>query len=150
MEASRTNHEIVFGTTRAVVASGVVVGRNCSRQRLLVNRVRHLHSALGILSRGGKTDGKGFVNTIWKFPLKMIDDQFVQMPNGAQILTAQCQGEELCLWALVNPKAEKKPRHIEIFGTGHPVPKSMGVDRRYIGTAQQHNGILVWHVFERA
>lgn len=41
------------------------------------------------------------MKTIWKFELKVGDKQTVEMPEGAEILTAQFQGDTLCLWALV-------------------------------------------------
>jgi len=86
--------------------------------------------------------------TIWKFPLKVTDGQNITMPIGAEILTIQTQNEEPYLWALVDPKAETESRHIEIFGTGHPVGYDMGVSRKYISTFQIRNGQLVFHAFE--
>lgn len=88
--------------------------------------------------------------TIWKFVLAITDRQQVPIPFGGECLTVQFQGEALCLWALVNPSNSAEERLIEIFGTGHPIYEDMGVQRNYIGTAQQHGGALVWHVFERA
>lgn len=83
---------------------------------------------------------------IWKFPINIIDEQEVEMPHGAEILSAQMQGEELCLWALVSPACNKTSRTIEIFGTGNPITPAT---RKFIGTAQMFGGRLVWHVFER-
>jgi len=48
---------------------------------------------------------------------------------------------------MVNPKAPKQRREIEIIGTGNPTEEA---NRRYIGTFQQLGGRLVWHAFERA
>lgn len=86
--------------------------------------------------------------TIWKFELKTTDNQFIEMPKGAQLLAVQTQFDKPCVWALVNPKAEKEKRCFEIFGTGHTVSSDMGTDRNYIGTYQLHGGSLVFHVFE--
>lgn len=90
------------------------------------------------------------MKTVWKFPIDATDRQTVMMPRGAQILSAQVQGEQLCLWALVEPTARKEPREIEVIGTGAPAPDCT---RCYIGTAQQGTWsspglILVRHVFE--
>jgi len=85
------------------------------------------------------------MNTIWKFPLAVTDEQSVIMPEGAEILCAEVQHEQLCLWALVNPDAPKQRRIIEVFGTGHDMPDGC---RKYIGTVQMMHGSLVWHVFE--
>lgn len=83
--------------------------------------------------------------TIWKYPLAITDRQIIMVPYGAGTLTVQAQGDSLCLWALVNPDAPKKPRVIEILGTGNPAPEA---HRCYISTVQTHNRALVWHIFE--
>ncbi len=84
--------------------------------------------------------------TIWKFPIKTTDVQFLDIPRGAQILSVQVQAGQPCIWALVNPDADKSKRHIRIYGTGHRV------DERYVGTFvgtyQQLGGSLVFHVFD--
>jgi len=85
---------------------------------------------------------------IWKYPLQLTDTQTVEMPEGAQILTAQRQGQTLCLWALVDcePELPKQNREIEIIGTGNPIIEA---PRRYIATVQMQGGSLWWHIFER-
>lgn len=84
--------------------------------------------------------------TIWKYPLRLVGEQAIQMPKGAEILCAQVQGEgAICVWALVDPKVEKEERMIVIYGTGHPVTD---LHCKYIGTVQMDGGSLIWHVFE--
>lgn len=87
------------------------------------------------------------MKTIYKYPLEVTDTQFVELPLGAEILTVQMQGNQLCLWALVNPSPDvfKKNRRIEIVGTGNPVPAG---DLKYISTFQMLGGGLIFHVFE--
>ena len=85
---------------------------------------------------------------IWKFPISPQRTK-VQMPQGAQILTIQTQGEIPCIWALVNPESEMEIRYFEIFGTGHDVPVERGIERKYINTFQLEGGKLVFHLFER-
>lgn len=58
---------------------------------------------------------------IYKYELKITDGQNISLPIGAKILTVQTQGEKVCLWALVDPKASTEFRFFEIFGTGHAV-----------------------------
>ena len=87
--------------------------------------------------------------SIWKYQLEITDSQTIKMPKGAEILSVQTQNQEVCLWALVVPNNEKEDRYIEIFGTGHNVYCDMGIDRKFIGTAQTLDGRLVWHIFER-
>ena len=86
--------------------------------------------------------------TIWKFELETTDNQTIEMPVNAEILTVQTQNETPCMWALVDPTEKKEKRFIEVFGTGHDVHYDMGVSRNYLGTYQLHGGSLVFHVFE--
>jgi hypothetical protein len=87
--------------------------------------------------------------SIFKYTLETTDSQYLDLPKDAEILTVQTQFDEPQLWALVNPKNENTERHIEIFGTGHPVYCDMGIERKYIGTYQLSGGNYVFHVFER-
>ena len=84
---------------------------------------------------------------IWKYELQVTDMQPVEMPKGAELLSVANQNGTLCLWAKVDADKERETRHIEIIGTGNPIPQDMGVDRRFIGTAVVNP--FVWHVFER-
>jgi hypothetical protein len=70
------------------------------------------------------------------------------MPSRAEILTAQMQGDELVLWALVNPNIEHtEVRVIEIFATGSFMSELKPAQKRkYITTFQI--GWFVGHVFE--
>ncbi len=86
------------------------------------------------------------MSTIWKYILTTADEQVVEMPNGAEILSCQMQGEDLYLWALVTPGADLKTRLIRIHGTGHPVPYAERL--KFISTFQMHGGALIFHVFE--
>lgn len=82
--------------------------------------------------------------TIYKYPLSITDIQTVKMPKGATILCAMDQNGTLCIWAEVNPANELEDRHIEVFGTGHPIDTN---SRAYIASVVQ--GAYVWHVFQR-
>jgi len=86
--------------------------------------------------------------TIWKFELETTDNQTIEMPVDAQMLTVQTQMGKPCIWALVDPTGEKENRFIETFGTGHKIPYEIGVSREYLGSYQMHVGVLVFHVFE--
>jgi len=84
---------------------------------------------------------------IWKYELQVTDMQQVEVPKGAKLLSVANQNGALCLWAIVDASKPRETRHIEIIGTGNPVPTDMGVDRKFIGTAVINP--FVWHVFER-
>lgn len=82
--------------------------------------------------------------TIFKYPLLILDEQQVEMPIGAGIMTVQMQNGQPCLWALVDTRNSPEIRKILIRGTGHPA-----VDvGRYISTFQMKGGELVFHAFE--
>ena len=84
---------------------------------------------------------------IWKFTLEPGHEvQEIEMPQGASILTAREQGKSVCVWAMVDTKAQKEKRRFEVIGTGWTVPPR---PRRFIGTAMFTDGMpLVFHVFE--
>ena len=82
--------------------------------------------------------------TIYKYPLQIMDEQKIVMPVDAELLTVQMQGSQPCLWAVVDPTKSLESRKILIRGTGHDCP---GVGR-YISTFQMQGGALVFHAFE--
>lgn len=84
---------------------------------------------------------------IWKWTLAVKDEQTIDMPMDAKILSVQMQGESPQVWALVNEhQPRKQGRRIAIYGTGNPIPDVPG---EYISTFQMHGGQLVFHAFER-
>jgi hypothetical protein len=83
------------------------------------------------------------MKTIWKFELPKQGK--ILMPKGAEILTVQTQNEIPCIWAVVNPDADKEERTFVIYGTGFEFQL---IDYKYIGTFQMHSHGLVFHVFE--
>lgn len=82
---------------------------------------------------------------IYKYELKLTDIQVIAMPEGAEILSVQQQGENLQLWALVDVSMPDVQRKIRIIGTGNPVANEILV---HISTFQMHGGALVFHAFE--
>lgn len=85
------------------------------------------------------------MRTIWKYPLEITDEQFIDVPLGSEPLSVQVQNDQLCIWVLVtNHNRPTKEQPIRIYGTGHPVES---LHRDYVGTVQTMGGALVWHVF---
>lgn len=82
---------------------------------------------------------------IWKYPLAVTSENWIEMPWGAEVLTVQRQGEAVCLWAKVDPTADKKKRMFVVLPTGMEYEE---FPSRYIGTFQVHGGALIFHVFE--
>ena len=87
------------------------------------------------------------MQTIYKYPLQLTDEQEIHMPKGAKILTIQTQKGYPCLWVQVDDKQPQTPRTIITRGTGHPIPDSTLL---YLGTYQLDGGALIFHVFEAA
>ena len=81
-------------------------------------------------------------HAIWKFTIRPSGR--TEMPMGARILYVGAQGDEVCVWALVNPSHGAEYRAIHAYGTGHPTASDPGL---YLGTAQMDNG-LVFHLFD--
>lgn len=86
------------------------------------------------------------MKTIWKFPIETMDRQALPLPRGARILAVQVQHGQPCIWAIVDPKADKETVEIRIHGTGHGLSEDSHT-YDYIGTYQLRDGELVFHVF---
>ncbi len=83
------------------------------------------------------------MKTIFKYFLSISDQVLLYLPEGAEMLSVQGQGDQLVLWAIVDPALSVEPRMFSIYGTGRPFQSD---NARYIGTAQVNE--FVWHVFE--
>lgn len=83
---------------------------------------------------------------IFKYKLKVEDKQRLSIPMDAEILSIQTQGNDVCLWALVDPGMVEQEVVIFCVGTGHDfwIDKEANYPH-HLGTVQQ--GVLVWHFF---
>lgn len=60
--------------------------------------------------------------TVHKYPLTFVSTQFISLPEGAEVLIAGLQNEQIFLWAKVNPTQVLERTHmVEIAGTGRPI-----------------------------
>jgi hypothetical protein len=85
------------------------------------------------------------MRTVYKYRVPIDDTSVVELPRGAQVIRFGCQGNEIFLWAVVDPAEKETTKHIYwIRGTGHPIPDSLGV---YICSVDLPNG-LVFHIFD--
>lgn len=80
---------------------------------------------------------------IWKYVIK--PKTRLKMPSGATILSVAAQGEQVCLWAAVDP--ESKDHHLHKF-VGVPTGDSVPDDGTYLGTVFLAGGSLVFHIYE--
>jgi hypothetical protein len=88
------------------------------------------------------------MNTIFKYPFHTEDQIDLQMPKGAKVLCVQLQAQVPCIWALVDTDQPLEMRSFLVYGTGHQLlPEAF--EKTYIGTYQEFQGALVFHVFER-
>jgi hypothetical protein len=65
-----------------------------------------------------------------------------------RLLSAQCQRDEICIWAEVDTEAED--RHFIFFalGTGWNLSGFNHFDKmQYLSTTQQFDGDLIWHIY---
>lgn len=85
------------------------------------------------------------METIYKYQLETTDEQLIEMPIGAEILTVQTQNGTPCIWAKVNTKNANFKYQFRIFGTGHPIESDFR--GKYIGTYQLSGGALIFHVY---
>lgn len=84
--------------------------------------------------------------TIYKYQLKIEEEQMLALPHHAEILSVQVQGTNVYLWALVDPEQPIAKRVIWCYGTGMPFPEERyAPPKKHLATVQQ--GVLVWHFF---
>lgn len=83
---------------------------------------------------------------IWKYSLSSKDTQKVTMKKHAKILYVASQGNNPCIWALVDTENEEVQRTFVTHGTGHEIENLK--DKEYIGSFQLYEGRYIFHIFE--
>lgn len=68
--------------------------------------------------------------TIYKYPLNMVENQTLMLPRGAEILKvalSKTVEPDIWLWAKIYPdNPETLAVEVKIVGTGHPIPDNAG------------------------
>lgn len=85
--------------------------------------------------------------SMWKYNLKVTDEQTIEIPRGAYIRSVGLDGEgKLSLWAEVDAELKnvKDKRQITICGTGNPIPGNAGI---FIGTVTLLDSGFVAHIY---
>jgi hypothetical protein len=90
---------------------------------------------------------------IYRFELRIVDEQQIRMPTGAQVLSADINPGDsgISVWALCNPEAANELRQFRVVGTGNHITASLsGYD--FLSTVIHRIGsnVLCWHVFTKA
>ena len=87
---------------------------------------------------------------IYKYTLRVVDEQYVEMPFEAKMLSVDNQYGDVTLWAKVGikPQGTTPMRQVKIgiYGTGHDLPTNLH-ESRFIGTVLTESDQLVWHVW---
>lgn len=86
------------------------------------------------------------MKTVYKYILEPDDEVRISMPAFAEVLTVGAQGENICVWALVDPKIPSLKKTFRIAGTGHPITDDE--KWRFLGTVFLYSETLVFHIFE--
>jgi hypothetical protein len=99
------------------------------------------------------------IKKIFKYPIKVINEQSIKLPCGFKILTIQVQNDNPCIWALVDPEQRTINVKVNTYATGESIDaEEWGlheyelhghkyISKTYIGTYQLSGGVLVFHVF---
>jgi hypothetical protein len=85
------------------------------------------------------------VSVVYKYPLRPWSI-FLDIPQGARILSCGAQGSEVVVWVLCDPDAPRVGRIVAGHPTGVKIPPALK-DAEFVGTAQMDDG-LVFHVFD--
>ena len=99
--------------------------------------------------------------TIWKYKLRAERNE-IDVPKGAAFLSVSSQpdgpevfpgasGEDIVVYALVDPEAETEKRVLQVVGTGGHLEfrKVECPAMMFLGTAKLKGSIYMFHVFER-
>lgn len=93
------------------------------------------------------------MRTVWKYPLN-YGDTILRLPLGSVVLHVGEQPLEdapATIWVEVDPESHVNvpgagsgfvDRTFRLVGTGQPVKGD------YVGTTVNHDGSLVWHIYE--
>lgn len=88
---------------------------------------------------------------IFKYPLRTVPEQDIEMPKGAAVLSLQVQPDSRGsdtpqVWALVDPDEPKILRRFRTYATGEEMEDHADFPH-FVGTYQLSMGAFVAHVF---
>ena len=85
------------------------------------------------------------MTTVYKYPCyRGFCEQGVEMPAGAQILSAAYQSGQIVVYALVDSEAPVETRSVWVYPTGREVV--LAESAKFIGTVRTDIG-LMFHIF---
>ncbi len=88
------------------------------------------------------------MRAIWKFPLKKIRLQAIEMPVDAKIVKVDLQYGEPTIWAMVDPSpvCHTEARRFGLIETGERFNEDEV--KKYLGSFLFHSGSMVLHLYE--
>ena len=84
---------------------------------------------------------------VLKYEIEIGDYFEIEMPNGAQILKAECQHNIPYLWVLADLERLSVKKTFRFAGTGHPINHRKD-ELQFVSTFQMEKGNLIFHIFE--
>lgn len=90
------------------------------------------------------------MRTIWKYPLKVVDTQTIELPCGSEILSVKDKNGILTMWVELDTyEVKKQDVNISIVSTG----SSIWFDTKYMESPKFLDSVVmgnfVWHVYVR-
>lgn len=88
------------------------------------------------------------MQVVHKYIISLVEYGIVFLPKFAKILSIQYQGNDLCLWALVDPSNSLEKRVFQVLVTGEELKSGPFETWSHLATCQhEHSGTVV-HIFE--
>lgn len=82
---------------------------------------------------------------IYKYKLKITDEQMLTLPKYSEYVNCSMQDGELCVWILVDPdEKEMFTMKVLVIGTGNPIEHDLDY-YEYMNTVFDRT--FVWHIY---
>lgn len=90
------------------------------------------------------------MNKIFKYKLENIDQQRLELPLPARMLSVVEQDDDIVLYSLVDDDSgiPEIPVDVLVVGTGDVLENNVGL-YTFLGTVKLFGGKEIWHVFYR-
>ena len=89
---------------------------------------------------------------IYKYRIDESRNSSIQLPEGAQILSAGVQDARIFIWAIVDESRDLEERKFCVFGTGWELPEDINNRKKWVFIDRVAWDLawdlLVFHVFE--
>ncbi len=82
-----------------------------------------------------------------------VENEYITLPYGAELLSVMNQHESIVLYCLVNPEETRiENRSLILYGTGIDIPSATYemiklYNFKFMGTVSMFDGSLIWHIW---